>query len=191
MSMGGGDRKGFTIVELLIVIVVIGVLAAISIVAYNGIQTRATNASIVAAAKSTITLINGYKATYGNYPSLGGLCMTRDNNCSNYMGTVVTASNSTWMTELAKIGTPLQSVPSVDTSRYGLYFDGYAPRTFNHDPIPGLLMYRLKGNAQNCGVQNVAVSDPSPLPGEANAYMSSTNPYTSTSATFTDCWVSV
>ena len=31
---------GFTIVELLIVIVVIAILAAISVVAYNGIQTR-------------------------------------------------------------------------------------------------------------------------------------------------------
>lgn len=35
------SQKGFTIVELLIVIVVIGILAAISIVAYNGIQNRA------------------------------------------------------------------------------------------------------------------------------------------------------
>lgn len=34
-------RSGFTIVELLIVIVVIGILAAITIVAYNGIQDRA------------------------------------------------------------------------------------------------------------------------------------------------------
>lgn len=34
-------QKGFTIVELLIVIVVIAILAAISIVAYNGIQQRA------------------------------------------------------------------------------------------------------------------------------------------------------
>jgi len=33
--------RGFTIVELLIVIVVIGILAAITIVAYNGIQARA------------------------------------------------------------------------------------------------------------------------------------------------------
>ncbi len=31
-------QRGFTIVELLIVIVVIGVLAAIVIVAYNGVQ---------------------------------------------------------------------------------------------------------------------------------------------------------
>ncbi len=34
-------QTGFTIVELLIVIVVIGILAAISIVAFNGIQERA------------------------------------------------------------------------------------------------------------------------------------------------------
>jgi prepilin-type N-terminal cleavage/methylation domain-containing protein len=33
--------RGFTIVELLIVIVVIGILAAITIVAYNGVQARA------------------------------------------------------------------------------------------------------------------------------------------------------
>lgn len=38
-------QTGFTIVELLIVIVVIGVLAAITIVAYNGIQDRARMAS--------------------------------------------------------------------------------------------------------------------------------------------------
>jgi type IV pilus assembly protein PilA len=38
--------KGFTIVELLIVIVVIGILAAITIVAYNGISNRARNSSI-------------------------------------------------------------------------------------------------------------------------------------------------
>lgn len=35
------NKSGFTIVELLIVIVVIAILAAISIVAYNGIQARA------------------------------------------------------------------------------------------------------------------------------------------------------
>ena len=36
-------QSGFTIVELLIVIVVIGILAAITIVAYNGVQARAND----------------------------------------------------------------------------------------------------------------------------------------------------
>jgi len=38
--------SGFTIVELLIVIVIIGILAAITTVAYNGIQDRARQAKI-------------------------------------------------------------------------------------------------------------------------------------------------
>lgn len=39
-------QRGFTIVELLIVIVVIGILAAITIVAYSGIQDRARQTKI-------------------------------------------------------------------------------------------------------------------------------------------------
>ena len=46
------QSKGFTIGELLIVIVVIGILAAIVIVSFNGIQTRATNTSRVAEIRS-------------------------------------------------------------------------------------------------------------------------------------------
>lgn len=44
------QAKGFTIVELLIVIVVIGILAAITIVAYNGIQNRAYSSAAQSAA---------------------------------------------------------------------------------------------------------------------------------------------
>ena len=47
--------SGFTIVELLIVIVVIGVLAAITIVAYNGIQSRAADTKLVSDSKAVVT----------------------------------------------------------------------------------------------------------------------------------------
>lgn len=40
------DRRGFTIVELLIVVVVIAILAAITIIAYNGITQRAKDSSL-------------------------------------------------------------------------------------------------------------------------------------------------
>lgn len=55
-------QYGFTIVELLIVIVVIGILAAISIVSYNGIQDRASNASKTSAITSAIKTVELYKA---------------------------------------------------------------------------------------------------------------------------------
>ncbi|MFZ1249892.1 MAG: prepilin-type N-terminal cleavage/methylation domain-containing protein [Candidatus Microsaccharimonas sp.] len=44
------NKNGFTIVELLIVVVVIAILAAITIVAYNGIQSRANNSAAQSAA---------------------------------------------------------------------------------------------------------------------------------------------
>jgi prepilin-type N-terminal cleavage/methylation domain-containing protein len=63
------SQSGFTIVELLIVIVVIGILAAITIVAYNGIQNRAHAAQAQAAASNLSTLLANYNTLNGSYPT--------------------------------------------------------------------------------------------------------------------------
>lgn len=61
--------KGFTIVELLIVIVVIAILAAITIVAYNGITQRANNAAAQSGAEQASKKVATYALTNGDlYP---------------------------------------------------------------------------------------------------------------------------
>ncbi len=65
------NQKGFTIVELLIVIVVIGILAAITIVAYNGVQSRARATTNLKTAQEVISKSEVYAADAGNgvYPA--------------------------------------------------------------------------------------------------------------------------
>lgn len=61
-------QTGFTIVELLIVIVVIGILAAIVIVAFNGVQNRAKNSRVQSALTGVHKKIEAYKALNDTYP---------------------------------------------------------------------------------------------------------------------------
>ena len=58
-------NHGFSIVELLIVIVVIGILAAISIVAYNGIANRAIDSKMAATADALKKKVLVKQATDG------------------------------------------------------------------------------------------------------------------------------
>jgi len=64
-------QAGFTIVELLIVIVVIAILAAISIVAYNGIQERARYSRMQSDLNSVNKAILLYYGDKGYYPYTG------------------------------------------------------------------------------------------------------------------------
>lgn len=62
-------QNGFTIVELLIVIVVIAILAAITIVAFTGIQNRARDAAISSKETQAKKKLEAYKVDEGHYPS--------------------------------------------------------------------------------------------------------------------------
>lgn len=69
-TSGKFRNLGFTIVELLIVIVVIGILAAISIVAYSGVQSRARDSARLAKINSIAKAIELYNTEKGRYPAI-------------------------------------------------------------------------------------------------------------------------
>jgi len=64
------DSRGFTIVELLIVIVVIGILAALVIVTYNGIQQKARDTERKTDVKALQGHLEAYWADNAKYPTL-------------------------------------------------------------------------------------------------------------------------
>jgi prepilin-type N-terminal cleavage/methylation domain-containing protein len=61
--------SGFTIVELLIVIVIIGILAAITVVAYNGIQERAHAAMLSSDLQAGAKQLKLHYAANNTYPT--------------------------------------------------------------------------------------------------------------------------
>ncbi len=62
-------RDGFTIVELLIVIVVIAILATLAIVAYSGIQDRAVASTLQADLNGASKTLKLYQVDNGYYPT--------------------------------------------------------------------------------------------------------------------------
>ena len=66
-------QSGFTIVELLIVIVIIGILAGLVITTFVGIQQRARNSERQTDINSVSSQLEGYFAKNSGYPALADL----------------------------------------------------------------------------------------------------------------------
>ena len=153
MNQWAPKQKGFTIVELLIVIVVIAILAAITIVAYNGIQTRARNTQVTAGVNVYYKAITEYYAVYSIYPGSTNLraCLgsgyPSDQCWNGVSGTVATnatidANLSEFISQRPTLATSLFSIGLGNNIRAGALYD------YNNRKI----VYYLQGAGQNCGL---------------------------------------
>lgn len=135
-------RKGFTIVELLVVIVVIGILAAITVVSYSGITNRAKTASLQSDLTNSSKLLKIFYIDNGVYPA------TISTDCS---------TNPTTTTNLClkpSHGTDFSATP---------YFRS-DENSFGLTATNGNLVYCITENSSptvgECTAPNLAITDP-------------------------------
>jgi type IV pilus assembly protein PilA len=95
-------QQGFTLIELMIVVAIIGILAAIALPAYSDYTKKAKVSEVMLAASSARTAVSEYAASQGTLPPASWLPETQ---ASNYV------SGVTWNGTTISAGS--QNIPGV------------------------------------------------------------------------------
>lgn len=162
--------NGFTIVELLIVIVVIGILASITVVAFNGVQKKAYVTMVNDGGLKIMKVFTAYHAATNTFPSTAAYnCIgelenypAQDNFGAGECSISSTPPysngaheiNDTAMTQIRTITSRL-SVPQVKPILYvdsDAYYRGYFYSTaVSGGMITARIHWYFAGNNESCG----------------------------------------
>lgn len=123
MSSKLRKQQGFTIVELLIVIVVIGILAALVITTFTGIQRKARDTERQTDIKAIHGQVEAYYAQNGRYPTLDNINETGAANANwranNMKGLDAEALKDPKGTASSLAAAPAANVYAYDVERAG------------------------------------------------------------------------
>ncbi len=88
-------QKGFTLIELMIVVAIIGILAAVAIPAYQDYTTRAKVSEILTIASAARTSVAEYYISTGGYPATTTAAgISTDADQSDYVSDIAFATSS-------------------------------------------------------------------------------------------------
>lgn len=163
MQKNQSKNIGFTIVELLVVIVIIGILAAITIVAYTNITQRAIVSSLQSDLTNSSQQLKLFQVDSSNYPNsitdcptpaAGNMCLKASsgnsyaygvNNTSNPQIFCITATNSSQSYMIMPQSTPIAG-GCPNYNGLVLFLDAAIPASY---PGTGTTWADLSGNNSN------------------------------------------
>ncbi len=193
-------KSGFTIVELVIVLLVIGILSAVVYVAYNGAQEKARNAQTASAAKAYKEAFSLYRLQNNAYPEPttpgNRVCLGNSYPSSQcWFGAGVV--DTTFMSNLQAVtgGTlPMPALPNSSnlkgimyiSSSLGNRIDGssYA----NATPV-AFLVYGVEGSSTRCPVGPVASRPTSNVNWFSSTPPTNNQTFAASGSNPAQCWV--
>lgn len=179
------NPHGFTIVELLVVIVVIAILAAITLVSYNGIRNRAYNTSTITSVKqwtdflaSSLVLNGPVEVTMENEDDFA-ICLgvpsqypdesddLEEGRCG--YSAYVTPDLAGYLDDIGTIGVSSRVIDDGDYPVRGLQYYMYYPNETSH------IWYVLAGDDQDCGLASTVVDGDYNVDGFTGCILNVTN----------------
>lgn len=131
MRKGAAKQKGFTLVELIVVITILAILVGIVVLAYRGVTEQAYRAKRLADVNSVQKALELFRQDNGYYPA---------NGADNWGAPLSTTAMTTSLSPYLKDGIPTE--PSGDTSKAYYYVRGVADNYgivifWSDTPLPG------------------------------------------------------
>jgi len=92
----GGSEQGFTVIELLVVIIIIGILLAIAVPSYLGFRDRAANNTMKESLRAALPAAQAYHDDHGTYAGMDAEALAEIDSGISSTLTVASVTASTY-----------------------------------------------------------------------------------------------